>query len=55
VGTVPALTTREDRRRAGARCARRSIAIASVSTVIVIGGLATYVLTSPGPLFTVSS
>jgi polar amino acid transport system permease protein len=48
VSTVPALTTREDRRRARRRRARRSIAIATVSTVVVIGGLATYVLTSPG-------
>ena len=46
--TLPPLTTREDRRRARRRQARRSIAIATVSTVVVIGGLATYVLTSPG-------
>lgn len=52
MSTVPALTTREDRRRARRRHARRSIAIATVSTVVVIGGLATYVLTSPGwPIF----
>ena len=48
MSTVPALTTREDRRRARRRRARRSIAIGTVSTVVVIGGLATYVLTSPG-------
>ena len=48
MSTVPALTTREDRRRARQRHTRRSIAIATVSTVVVIGGLATYVLTSPG-------
>jgi polar amino acid transport system permease protein len=48
VSAVPALTTREDRERARRRRARRSIAIASVSTVVVIGGLATIVLTSPG-------
>jgi polar amino acid transport system permease protein len=48
LSTVPALTTREDRVRARRRRARRSIAIATVSTVIVLGGLATYVLTSPG-------
>ena len=46
--TLPPLTTREDRRRARRRRARRSIAISTVSTVVVIGGLATYVLTSPG-------
>ena len=48
MSTVPPLTTREDRRRARRRHARRSIAISTVSTVVVIGGLATYVLTSPG-------
>jgi polar amino acid transport system permease protein len=48
VSAVPALTTREDRERARRRRARRAIAIASVSTVVVIGGLATIVLTSPG-------
>jgi polar amino acid transport system permease protein len=48
VSAVPQLTTREDRRLARRRRARRSIAIATVSTVVVIGGLATYVLTSPG-------
>lgn len=48
MSTVPALTTREDRRRARRRRARRSIAIATVSTLVVVGGLATYVLTSPG-------
>jgi polar amino acid transport system permease protein len=48
VSAVPNLTTREDRRVARRRRARRSIAIATVSTVVVIGGLATYVLTSPG-------
>ncbi len=48
MSAVPQLTTREDRRLARRRRARRSIAIATVSTVAVIGGLATYVLTSPG-------
>ncbi len=48
MSTVPPLTTREDRRHARRRRARRSIAIATVSTVVVIGGLAAYVLTSPG-------
>ena len=46
--TVPPLTTREDRERARRRRGRRSIAIATVSTIVVIGGLAAYVLTSPG-------
>ncbi len=45
---APRLTTREDRQRARRRRATRSIAIATVSTVVVIGGLATYLLTSPG-------
>ncbi len=48
MSTVPPLTTREDRRRARRRRARRSIAIATVSTVVVVGGLLTFVLTSPG-------
>jgi polar amino acid transport system permease protein len=48
VSAVPALTTREDRERARRRRARRSIAIASVSTVVVLGGLATILVTSPG-------
>jgi polar amino acid transport system permease protein len=48
VSTGPALTTRGDRHRARRRRARRSIAIATMSTVVVVGGLATYVLTSPG-------
>jgi polar amino acid transport system permease protein len=48
VSAVPALTTREDRARARRRRSARSIAIATVSTVIVLGGLATIVVTSPG-------
>jgi polar amino acid transport system permease protein len=48
MSAVPALTTREDRQRARRRRAIRSGVIATASTVIVIGGLATYVLTSPG-------
>jgi polar amino acid transport system permease protein len=48
VTAVPQLTTREDRERARRQRARRSLTIATVSTVVVIGGLATYVLTSPG-------
>jgi polar amino acid transport system permease protein len=42
------VTTREDRERARRVRARRSIAISTVSTVIVIGGLTAYVLTSSG-------
>lgn len=42
------MTTREDRRRAHARQARRSITISAISTVVVIGGLVAYVLTSSG-------
>jgi polar amino acid transport system permease protein len=42
------VTTREDRQRARAARARRSITISTISTVIVIGGLTAYVLTSPG-------
>jgi polar amino acid transport system permease protein len=48
MSAVPAFTTREDRRRARRRRALRSIAIATVSTIVVIGGAATLVLTSPG-------
>jgi polar amino acid transport system permease protein len=42
------LTTREDRARARARRNRRAVAISTASTVIVLGGLAVLVLTSPG-------
>lgn len=42
------LTTREDRARARGRRARRAIAISTASTLVVIGGLAALVLTSPG-------
>jgi polar amino acid transport system permease protein len=48
VSALPIVTTREDRARARHARARRSITISTVSTVIVIGGLITYVLTSPG-------
>jgi polar amino acid transport system permease protein len=48
VDTAPPLTTRADRERARRRRARRSIAIATASTIVVVGGLATYILTSPG-------
>jgi polar amino acid transport system permease protein len=42
------LTTKQDRERARHTRRRRSLLISSVSTVIVIGGLAALVLTSPG-------
>ena len=42
------LTTRADRERGAPRRSRRSLAISSVSTVIVLGGLTALVLTSPG-------
>jgi polar amino acid transport system permease protein len=44
----PPLTTRRDRELARRARLRRSMAISSVSTVIVLGGLAALVLTSPG-------
>lgn len=48
MSSLPPLTTRDDRVQAHRLRARRSIAISAVSTIIVIGGLAAYVLTSPG-------
>jgi polar amino acid transport system permease protein len=48
VSTPPPLTTRADRERAHRLRARRSIAISAVSTIVVIGGLVLYVVTSPG-------
>jgi polar amino acid transport system permease protein len=48
VSALPPLTTKADRTRERQRRARRSITISTISTVIVLGGLATYVLTSPG-------
>jgi polar amino acid transport system permease protein len=42
------VTTREDRERARNARARRSIAISTASTIVVIGGLTAYVLTSSG-------
>ncbi len=41
-------TTRDDRATARRRRRRRSIAISTASTVIVLGGLAALILTSPG-------
>jgi polar amino acid transport system permease protein len=46
--TARPLTTKEDRERARLKRRRRSMLISSVSTVIVLGGLAALVLTSPG-------
>jgi polar amino acid transport system permease protein len=48
VSALPTLTTREDRARVHRRRAVRSIAVSTVSTVVVIGGLAAWVLTSSG-------
>ncbi|MFZ1992814.1 MAG: amino acid ABC transporter permease [Solirubrobacteraceae bacterium] len=48
MSATPTLTTKADRDREHRRRARRSITISAVSTILVIGGLATYVLTSPG-------
>ena len=42
------LTTRADRDEARRRRNRRSLAISSVSTIVVLGGLTALVLTSPG-------
>jgi polar amino acid transport system permease protein len=48
VSTPPPLTSRQDRADARRRRTRRAIAISTVSTVIVLGGLAALLLTSPG-------
>ena len=48
MSALPPLTTKADRAREHRRRAQRSITISTISTVVVIGGLATYVLTSPG-------
>jgi polar amino acid transport system permease protein len=48
VSTLPKLTSRQDRADARRRRTRRAIAISTVSTVIVLGGLAALLLTSPG-------
>jgi len=42
------LTTKQDRERARSVRRRRSIAISTVSAVVVLGGLAALILTSPG-------
>jgi polar amino acid transport system permease protein len=48
VSTLPPPTSRQDRADARRRRTRRAIAISTVSTVIVLGGLAALLLTSPG-------
>jgi polar amino acid transport system permease protein len=48
VNASPPLTTRADRVRAHRERARRAIVISTISTVIVIGGLVAFVVTSPG-------
>jgi polar amino acid transport system permease protein len=48
VSALPPLTTKADRARERQRRARRSITISAISTIVIIGGLVTYVLTSPG-------
>lgn len=44
----PPLTTRADRVRAHRERARRAIIISTISTVVVLGGLVAFVVTSPG-------
>jgi polar amino acid transport system permease protein len=48
VSSVRPITSRQDRRRARQKRARRSLVISTVSTVVVIGGLLTLLITSPG-------
>ncbi len=48
MSALPPLTTKADRTREHRRRAQRSITISAISTIVVIGGLVTYVLTSPG-------
>jgi polar amino acid transport system permease protein len=48
VSSVRPITSRQDRVRARRKRARRSLVISTVSTVVVIGGLLTLLLTSPG-------
>ena len=48
MATDAPLTTRQDREAARRARRRRAIAISSVSTIVVLGGLAAFVLTSPG-------
>ncbi len=48
MSALPPLTTKADRAREHRRRARRGITISAISSVVLIGGLVTYVLTSPG-------
>ncbi len=48
MSSVPPITSRQDRIRARQRRTRRSLAISTVSTVVVVGGLLALLLTSPG-------
>jgi polar amino acid transport system permease protein len=48
VSALPLVTTREDRERARRARSRRSIAISTVSSIVVIGGLVALIVTSPG-------
>jgi len=48
VSALPPLTTKADRAREHRRRSQRAITISAISTIVVIGGLVTYVLTSPG-------
>jgi polar amino acid transport system permease protein len=48
VSATPTLTTKADRDREHRRRARRAITVSAISTIIVLGGLVTYVLTSSG-------
>jgi polar amino acid transport system permease protein len=48
VSALSPVTTKQDRMRERQRRARRAITISAISTIVVIGGVAAYVLTSPG-------
>jgi polar amino acid transport system permease protein len=48
VSTQHTLTTREDRALARQRRSRRHVAISGISTIVVLGGLAAWILTSSG-------
>jgi polar amino acid transport system permease protein len=48
VSSASPITSRQDRARARRQRARRSLAISTISTIVVVGGLVTLLLTSPG-------
>lgn len=48
MSSVSPITSRQDRLRARQKRSRRSLVISTVSTVVVIGGLVTLLVTSPG-------